>query len=53
MQQGQEMTEYLQEELVKVRLKETQNGAIIRDLRSIINELEGVNKYTTLEQEDP
>ncbi|XP_050509320.1 ecotropic viral integration site 5 ortholog isoform X1 [Diabrotica virgifera virgifera] len=38
--QREEMIECLQEELVKVRLREAENDAIIRDLRSRIHELE-------------
>ncbi|XP_060519386.1 ecotropic viral integration site 5 ortholog isoform X3 [Cylas formicarius] len=40
LQQREEMIECLQEELVKVRLREAENDALIRDLRSRIHELE-------------
>lgn len=39
------MIECLQQELVKVRLREAENDALIRDLRSRIHELEEV-KYS-------
>ncbi|XP_045464184.1 ecotropic viral integration site 5 ortholog isoform X2 [Harmonia axyridis] len=40
LQQREEMIECLQEELVKVRLREAENDALIRELRSKIHELE-------------
>jgi myosin heavy subunit len=40
LQQREEMIECLQEELVKVRLREAENDALIRDLRARIHELE-------------
>ncbi|KAI4471071.1 tbc1 domain family member gtpase-activating protein [Holotrichia oblita] len=40
LQQREEMILCLQEELVKVRLREAENDALIRDLRSRIHELE-------------
>ncbi|XP_019864834.1 ecotropic viral integration site 5 ortholog isoform X2 [Aethina tumida] len=40
LQQREEMIQCLQEELVKVRLREAENDALIRDLRSRIHELE-------------
>lgn len=40
LQQREEMIECLQEELVKVRLREAENDALTRDLRSRIHELE-------------
>jgi hypothetical protein len=40
--QKEELIECLQEELVKVRLREAENDALIRDLRARIQELEEV-----------
>lgn len=40
LQQREEMIECLQEELVKVRLREAENDALIRELRGRIHELE-------------
>ncbi|CAH1180184.1 unnamed protein product [Phaedon cochleariae] len=40
LEQREEMIECLQEELVKVRLREAENDAVTRELRSRINELE-------------
>ncbi|KAK9877848.1 hypothetical protein WA026_020080 [Henosepilachna vigintioctopunctata] len=40
LQQREEMIECLQEELVKVRLREAENDALIRELRRRIHELE-------------
>ncbi|CAG9865462.1 unnamed protein product [Phyllotreta striolata] len=51
LQQREEMIECLQEELVKVRLREAENDALIRDLRSRIHELEEDKK--TLRETTP
>lgn len=51
LQQREEMIECLQEELVKVRLREAENDALIRDLRSRIHELEEEKK--TLRETTP
>lgn len=45
--QKEEMVECLQEQLVKVRLREAENEAIIRDLRSRMQELEEVDHFHT------
>lgn len=42
LSQKEELIECLQEELVKVRLREAENDALIRDLRARIQELEEV-----------
>lgn len=42
--QKEEIVECLQAELVKVRLREAENDALIRDLRARIHELEEVFK---------
>lgn len=42
LKQKEEMVTCLQQELVKVRLREAENDALIRDLRARINELEEV-----------
>lgn len=44
MSQKEEIIECLQAELVKVRLREAENDALIRDLRARIHELEEVKK---------
>ncbi|KAJ8876366.1 hypothetical protein PR048_020811 [Dryococelus australis] len=44
--QKEELIECLQEELVKVRLREAENDALIRDLRARIQELEEVSGST-------
>lgn len=41
----EEMISDLQEELVKVRLRDAENEAAIRDLKDKIGELEHVSKY--------
>lgn len=51
LQQREEMIECLQEELVKVRLSEAENDALIRDLRARIHELEEDKK--TLRETTP
>ncbi|KAF7271054.1 hypothetical protein GWI33_016018 [Rhynchophorus ferrugineus] len=51
LQQREEMIECLQQELVKVRLREAENDALIRDLRSRIHELEEEKK--TLRETTP
>ncbi|CAG9761550.1 unnamed protein product [Ceutorhynchus assimilis] len=51
LQQREEMIECLQEELVKVRLREAENDALTRDLRSRIHELEEDKK--TLRETTP
>ncbi|XP_050312138.1 ecotropic viral integration site 5 ortholog isoform X3 [Anthonomus grandis grandis] len=51
LQQREEMIECLQEQLVKVRLREAENDALIRDLRSRIHELEEDKK--TLRETTP
>lgn len=51
LQQREEMIECLQEELVKVRLREAENDALIRDLRARIHELEEDKK--TLRETTP
>lgn len=50
LQQREEMIECLQEELVKVRLREAENDALIRDLRSRIHELEEVSPLCLFSQ---
>jgi hypothetical protein len=42
LSQKEDLIKCLQEELVKVRLREAENDALIRDLRSRIQELEEV-----------
>lgn len=42
LQQKEEMIQCLQDELVKVRLRDAENDALIRELRSRIQELEEV-----------
>lgn len=51
LSQKEEMVECLQQELVKVRLNEAENDAIIRDLRGRIHELEEDKK--TLRETTP
>lgn len=51
LQQREEMIQCLQEELVKVRLREAENDALIRELRSRIHELEEDKK--TLRETTP
>lgn len=51
LQQREEMIECLQEELVKVRLREAENDALIRELRARIHELEEDKK--TLRETTP
>jgi len=42
LDQKEEMIQCLQEQLVKVRLRDAENDALIRDLRARIQELEEV-----------
>ncbi|XP_018335446.1 ecotropic viral integration site 5 ortholog isoform X2 [Agrilus planipennis] len=51
LQQREEMIQCLQDELVKVRLREAENDALIRELRSRIHELEEDKK--TLRETTP
>lgn len=51
LSQKEEMVECLQQELVKVRLNEAENDAVIRELRSRIHELEEDKK--TLRETTP
>ena len=48
MTQKEDIIECLQAELVKVRLREAENDAVIRDLRARIHELEEVRTISNL-----
>lgn len=51
LSQKEELIECLQDELVKVRLRDAENDAVIRDLRARIQELEEVWKLFLLQQD--